>query len=221
MSLFSALLLSSPEARVLDVGGTPDVWRRWGAGPRVTVLNRCLEFEGVRDGIEFVRGDARDLSRYQTGAFDAVLSNSVIEHVGSLADQRAMASEIRRVGRSYFVQVPNYFFPLEPHFLFPGFQFVPRPTRLAIARVWPFGWSRPGSPEALEDACSIRLLSCGELAGLFPDAHIVGEKFGPLNKSLIAIRAPFEAQTSPGFRLLRRPRTGSADSGPACEVERP
>ena len=72
-------------------------------------------------------GDAVDMPGISDGAFDVVFSNSVIEHVETYENQRRMAAEIRRVGRRYFVQTPNRHFPLEPHFLVPGFQLLPYP----------------------------------------------------------------------------------------------
>ena len=45
-------------------------------------------------------------------AFDMAFSNSVIEHV---PDHEAFSRELARVGRSYYVQTPNKWFPIEPH----------------------------------------------------------------------------------------------------------
>lgn len=205
MKLFVEAVLGDAEMRILDVGGTPTLWESSGISRNVTLLNLSRPAGALPRYVSFVRGDARDLSRFPDGEFGAVFSNSVIEHVGGPEEQEEMAREVRRVGQRYFVQVPNYYFPVEPHFLFPGFQFAPRFLRRAIANVWPFGWHRPGSEQARHDAEAIRLLSCAELARLFPDAHIFGEALGPLNKALIAIRTPLRVDDSPGFRVLRRP----------------
>lgn len=57
------------------------------------------------------------MKQFQDNEFDAVFSNSVIEHVGDYEAQRQMANEIMRVGKRYFVQTPNFYFPIEPHIL--------------------------------------------------------------------------------------------------------
>ncbi|MGH7860878.1 MAG: methyltransferase domain-containing protein [Candidatus Dormibacteraceae bacterium] len=79
----------------------------------------------VSPPFQSVIGDARDLAQFQAQAFDVAFSNSVIEHVGGADDQRRMASEAMRVASHYFVQTPKHYFPIEPHFLVPGFQFMP------------------------------------------------------------------------------------------------
>ena len=141
LQFFRGLLesLESPVS-ILDVGGTPDFWKRLafaGNGIRVTILNVTAEPSGDPH-LTTVQGDARDLRPYGDASFDVVYSNSVIEHVGTFADQRRMASEIRRVGKRYFVKTPNARFPIEPHFVFPGFQFLPASARaFLISRA---GW---------------------------------------------------------------------------------
>jgi hypothetical protein len=60
------------------------------------------------------------MPQYRDKEFDIAFSNSVIEHVGNDLRIRQMADEVRRVGRNY-LQTPNYYFPLEPHFFFPFF----------------------------------------------------------------------------------------------------
>lgn len=150
-------------APILDVGGTVSFSENAGFRGNISILNLEPTSSWDHAGYHYVQGDARDLSRYHDFEFDVVFSNSVIEHVGDPEDQEAMAREIRRVGRNYFVQVPNRNFPIEPHFLFPCFQFMPLPMRLLIAKHWPLGWYRPGSDPALYNARTLRLLNCSNL----------------------------------------------------------
>lgn len=50
-----------------------------------------------------------------------------------------MAREIRRIGKHYFVQTPNCLFPIEPHFLFPGFQWMPSFLKVILIRHYNLG----------------------------------------------------------------------------------
>lgn len=52
---------------------------------------------------------------FADGSFDLVLSNAVIEHVGSEGDQAAFVHEHRRVGRHWIITTPNRWFPIESH----------------------------------------------------------------------------------------------------------
>jgi ubiquinone/menaquinone biosynthesis C-methylase UbiE len=133
-------------------------------------------------------GDARDLSQFADHEFDVVFSNSVIEHVGSVGDQQKMANEIRRVGRFYFVQTPNRGFPLEPHFMFPFFQFLPVSCRAKLLQKFNLGWIArvPEFQNAKLVVQSIRLLTRRDLEQLFPEAEIFEERFLGLTKSFVA-----------------------------------
>jgi hypothetical protein len=178
--------------KILDVGGTQEFWHSMGAEAlgevRVTLLN--LNKPTVsKPMFDAVAGDGRDLSLYTKGSFDVVFSNSVIEHLGpDLADQRLMADEIRRVGRRYFVQTPNRYFPIEPHFLTPGFQFWPIPVRVWAVNHFNVGWYEriPDKVAARREVESISLLTENQLRDLFPGAKIYKEKILGLTKSLIA-----------------------------------
>lgn len=48
-------------------------------------------------------------------SFDITVSNAVLEHVGSAANQRQVVHELLRVGRRSFLTVPHRFFPVEHH----------------------------------------------------------------------------------------------------------
>ncbi|MBA3542727.1 MAG: class I SAM-dependent methyltransferase [Deltaproteobacteria bacterium] len=192
-ALLRDLLASVPRpARVLDVGGTQAYWEVAEAagleGVTVVLLNRAPPVV-TRPGFESRGGDARAMPELADQSFDVVFSNSVIEHVGDRDDQRAMASEVRRVGKRYFIQTPNRHFPIEPHFLVPGFQFLPLEVRVQLVMRFSLGWyaRTPDRAAAHALATSIELLTGPELAALFPGATIHRERFAGLTKSLIAI----------------------------------
>ena len=179
-------------ARILDVGGTQGFWEMMGRTSlgdlRITLLN--LETEPVSgSSFESVAGDARDLSRYADASFDVVFSNSVIEHLGpNFADQLLMANEIRRVAERYFVQTPNRYFPIEPHFLIPGFQFLPVSARVWGVTHFDLGWYKKFTDRnaARREVESVSLLTRRQVHQLFPGALIYEEKVLALTKSFVA-----------------------------------
>lgn len=190
---FLQMIEAFPEpVRVLDVGGTVQFWQAFQL-PKVchiTVLNIHLEDCGGQPGFTSVAGDARNMETFADGQFDLCFSNSVIEHVGTLHDQVNMGREIRRVARAYFVQTPNRYFPLEPHFLVPFWQFLPLPLRTAMLRRLNLGWMRktPDALAARAEIEQIRLLNGTEMKAIFHDATIHREKIGPFTKSIIAAK---------------------------------
>lgn len=180
-----------PPVNILDAGGTENFWRTMGVAHdprlRITLLNDH-DVATTLPNFSSVTGDARNMDGFRSGEFDVVFSNSVIEHVGDFDDQKAMASEIQRVGRTYFVQTPSKHFPIEPHFLVPGFQFLPLSLRVALIRRFDLGWYQriPDAEKAREHVLSHRLLTRREMKRLFPSATILSEGFLGLTKSLIA-----------------------------------
>jgi hypothetical protein len=187
----------TPQTRVLDIGGTPENWELIDVSPRLVLLNmpRREEVFGIARGIAWVAGDGRALP-FRDAAFDVVFSNSVIEHVGDSASQERFAREVARVGRAYWVQTPNRWFPVEQHLLTPLVHWLPKSWQPAIVRrgtVWS-ALTRP-SPDRRDFYIEhflrdIRLLGRGELKRLFPGARIICERFLGVTKSLIACRLP-------------------------------
>jgi hypothetical protein len=205
-SFFLGLISGLPRpVTILDVGGTESYWNIMGmTSPgdfKITLLNiRDAQSSSLYVG--HVVGDARVMD-FEDKCFDVVFSNSVIEHVGGREDQKRMADEVMRVGRRYFIQTPNRFFPMEPHFLFPLFQFLPLALRIQLLRNFGLGWI-PKTPNALaakKIVESIRLLDKKELVGLFPGAGVYEERVAGLVKSFVVYDG-WEAagQVSPVFR---------------------
>jgi hypothetical protein len=178
---------SLSDSVVLDLGGTADFWLRVPQPPRhVTVVNLEKQ-DGEADWLEPVAGNA---CTYQPDrAFDIVFSNSLLEHVGGHANRRELATVIRTAAPRYYVQTPYRYFPVEPHWLFPGMQFLPVPARASIARSWPLAHTRSRDrQDAVNSVLWIELVGKSEMAELFPDARIMFERVAGLPKSLLAVR---------------------------------
>jgi len=169
----SVLRLSGTES-VIDVGGTDKSW--WFADWKGPVVRCNLDRDAAAKGLR-VLADGRALP-FPDGAFDIAFSNSVIEHLTPLDAQVRFAQEFRRVGRRYFLQTPNRWFPIEPHYLFPGFQFLP----VKVQR-WLHTHYDIGTFKKTDAFGTIRLMTRAELRRLFPEARLLAERFGPFVKS--------------------------------------
>jgi hypothetical protein len=122
------------------------------------------------------------------GGFDLAFSNSLLEHVGGHAHRAELAGEIRALAPRHWVQTPYRYFPLEPHWLFPGLQFLPMAARSRLAAHWPLAHSRPESREAaMSEVQWTELVGVAELRAYFPGARIHHERVAGLTKSLTAI----------------------------------
>ena len=173
----------TPDDRIIDVGAG------WGALlERFNKVNPIMAVDLSPQPSEWLESpnvtvreaDGTQLP-FADREFDVAFSNSVIEHVPP-ALQGRFASEVSRVADRYFVQTPNRYFPIEPHYQLPLFQFLPRRVRMALNRRFSLGWQGKGHWE------EITLLSARDLRRLFPDAEIRRERVLGLTKSLIAVR---------------------------------
>lgn len=218
MSFFRALIADLPRPlRVLDVGGTEEFWRiAFGDldGIEITLLN-VKPVDKTAEHFQSVTGDARSMPQFRPREFDIVFSNSVIEHVGDWNQQWRMANEIRRIGKSFFVQTPNKYFPIEPHFLVPGFQFLPVSVRVAMVRRWKLGWwpRIPDKAAAQKEVESIRLLSRTEVRKLFPDSTVGVERFLGLPKSFFAYSGFSESRS-----WIRTESTTASTAIPSIQI---
>lgn len=180
---------------VVDLGGVPRFWMQSptrpahlvcvNLDPKIVVPTRDGGHDPELDWITCVRADA---CTYQANPFDLVVSNSLIEHVGGAGPRAQLAKTVRALAHSYWVQTPYRYFPIEPHWMFPGMQFLPLPLRQRVARRhWTVG-TRYSPAYANHEAIWTELIGKTELAQLFPDAEIWSEKLVGLTKSIVAIR---------------------------------
>ncbi len=189
---FEALVAPMPRPlRILDVGGTNDFWeqRGWAGRTDVQIFSLNHVAEAPRhENIKTLAGDATDLAQFEDRSFDVAFSNSVIEHLFTFENQRRMASEIQRVGKAFWVQTPNFWFPMEPHFQVPGWQWLPLGVRASIVRRWRCGWRGPcpDPTQARRAVEEVRLLTGRELRAIFPGTTLLAERFCGLVKSWTA-----------------------------------
>ncbi len=173
---------------VLDLGGQPSIWEMVSVPLHLTILNlpgiASKESPG-RHQVTYVEGDACNVTQFGDQSFDLVFSNSVIEHVGPKERQAAFASEVRRLGRSYWVQTPAIWFPVEAHSGMPFWWFYPQSVRDRILERWSRklpGWSTM--------VAETRVLSLETMRELFPEAQIYTERMGLVPKSYSAYHVP-------------------------------
>jgi len=133
-------------------------------------------------------------------SFDIVFCSSVIEHAtvdkaelekyatsaafeeAALERQKVLSDEVRRVGKGYFVQTPNRYFVIESHTWLPAvIVFLPRRAQVRLLRSLSRWWPKKTSPDW-------HLLTFREMQRLFPDAHVLRERWLGMTKSLIAIK---------------------------------
>jgi len=194
LELVDEIVARTGRCRVLDMGGNVEYWHDlealWHDRPLTfTLVN--LEAPSAQDNrFTCVEADCRDLSRFPDMSFDVVHSNSVIEHVGRWKDMHAMAREVGRLAPRYFVQTPNFWFPLEPHFRFPLFHWLPEPLRIALVMrrscgAFPKALTIDDAQRFIEDSI---LLDAKRFMSLFPGARLERERVMGLTKSLIAVR---------------------------------
>lgn len=193
LRLFERTFAITETTRILDVGGSPEIWAYSRLRPKLTILNMPSALPGRSDGAELVGADGR-LLPFRDNTFDIVFSNSVIEHVGLRADQQAFAQEIARVGRRFWVQTPNRRFPFEHHVMLPFVHFLPKPWQQTIVQRFT-GWEHVVHPSADERRFyvhhflhELNLLDAGDMRVLFPGATLLKERFLGVPKSLIAMR---------------------------------
>ncbi len=176
--------------KILDVGGTEAFWKGRDLidNGNIEIILLNLKKEAVtHPNIKSMAGTATDLSDFEDQSIDLVFSNSVIEHLYNWENQIKMASEIQRVGKKHFVQTPNKYFFIEPHYAVPFFQFIPKSirffflTKTKISRL--HKWDPTMAQQYLDE---IRLLSQKDFQKLFPSSNIYFEKLLGMNKSFTA-----------------------------------
>lgn len=183
MAMFQSFLeMENAPLTILDIGGSPEIWRFVEQSLSITILNLPgrVKHEPSHHHIRYVEGDACNMDFFKDKEFDLAFSNSVIEHVGSVDNQKAFAREAQRVARMLWIQTPCRYFPLEPHTGMPFWWFYPRILKDFFLARW-----RKKLPAWTEYIEGTTVLSKKELKDLFPRSQIHTEPFLFLSKSYL------------------------------------
>ena len=176
--------------RVVDLGGYYWNWQHAPVQPRhVVVVNLDdRRFDDEPSWVETITADACELPRALFWReFDLVYSNSLLEHVGGYWRRQRLADAVRRLAAHHWVQTPARYFPVEPHFLCPGFQFLPAAARAQLSRRWPLSPDRRKPCGHLQSVLEIELISATEMRYLFPESQLYCERVAGLTKSFAAV----------------------------------
>jgi len=185
--LFMQLLCPGPDMRILNVGTTGariGFWEQleqWYPYPE-QIYGGGLHFDAVVDYKEsFPRVTAMVFDGcalpFTDKSFDIVYSNAVLEHLPAPAAVTRFANEVQRVGKSWFISTPNFWFPMEPHYHLPYVQLLPQIWQRKVA-------SSLGKPTYEH----LQLLSKREMQRLFPTSEVIGCRVTFYPETLIAYR---------------------------------
>ena len=172
--LFETVLRPRPEDSILDIGASGRVFSAYTFGDYYPYPERITGAGVELDEVRSARL-AHPLSRYAVldgcrlpfadRSFDIVFSNAVIEHILGDRRQEQFTREVMRVGKSWFVTTPNYWFLFESHYHLPFIQFLPRPLQRVYNRLF-------GTHIAKGEVQELALLSARALRNLFPVGRI-------------------------------------------------
>ena len=173
--LFQKVFEPGPNDLILDVGASGQPFTGYTFEDYYPYQDRIVaggvdprEIQDARrlyPRVRYAMFDGRTIP-FPDNSFDMVFSNAVIEHIIGPGQQERFAREIMRVGKSWFVTTPNYWFPFESHYHLPFIHFLPREMQRWYNRLL-------GTAIAKGTVQDLALVSARQLQRLFPASRVV------------------------------------------------
>ena len=189
--IISEIFKLKGSVNIVDLGGTENFWNIIDTEflieykVKITLIN-LINYK-IKNKKIFSQIN-QDFFKYDfvNNSFDLSFSNSVIEHLGDAKKIISFCNLHKNLSKYYYLQTPNKYFFIEPHFMFPFFNFMPKAFQLFILKNFNVGnFTKKNIGYALKELNQIRLLSKKDLEKYFPKENIVSEKIFFLNKSYI------------------------------------
>jgi hypothetical protein len=139
------------------------------------------DFKAAFPEVNYVRIEPNVRLPFADKSFDIVTANAVLEHVGSVQNQKFFVSELSRVAKRAFISVPNRYFPIEHHTAIPFLHYTDRSFKIACSIMGKSSWT---------DDANLILMTRKELwrlAGEIDQSVAVGYtglRMGPLSSNL-------------------------------------
>lgn len=200
LELFNKLMNPTKETRILDVGAeiSPNSecniqfidcypWKN-----NVSAINLSSEhislIKQYYPEVDVRIGDACNLP-WENKHFDIVYSNAVIEHLENFERQKKMATEIMRVGKSWFVTTPNRWYPFEFHMRLPFVTWLPRNGYIRFGQVISYHHMKRKYMTGIRHD-SLRLMTAKDLKHCFPTSRIIKQRVTFMAETLICVGGP-------------------------------
>ena len=200
LELFNKLMNPTKEMRILDVGAeiSPNSecnlqfidcypWKN-----NVSAINLSSEhislIKQYYPEVDVRVGDACNLP-WEDKHFDIVYSNAVIEHLGNFERQKKMATEIMRIGKSWFVTTPNRWYPFEFHMRLPFVTWLPRNGYIRFGQVISYNHMKRKYMAGIRRD-DLRLMTAKDLKHCFPTSRIIKQRVTFMAETLICVGGP-------------------------------
>lgn len=135
--MFVALIRPQENEKIIDIGvfaGSSDpeqnyLEKYYDHPENITAvgIEDAFFLEKQYPGLKFIKIRSGHRLPFEDDHFDIGFSSAVIEHVGSIENQRYFLKESSRVCRRLFLTTPNRFYPIEFHTRLPLLHWLPKP----------------------------------------------------------------------------------------------
>lgn len=150
-----------------------------------TVINMDADY--LRKNRSYYSGNFQPMAAdgcrlpFKDKSFDFIFANALLEHIPR-PQRHLFAAEVGRICRKgFFIINDNHWFPLDPHYLVPFYQYLPHGFKRSVSRYVAFKWFPKGTYDPID------LLTIKEYKKLFPGARYEGLRFpfSPVAESII------------------------------------